>query len=157
MAENKRRALLRQVLDRIKALEQVRADIDLAEPLATNKRNVAAWKERGTLPWERLYHYCENNQISLEWLLNGRGATHVQQLVEEPSTSYRVPSDLGAVYRISGDLYRALRQSQRQIDPEQFSQLVELLHRDLLKPGEERVGFAQIVRMLDLFGNRNPS
>ena len=36
MREEKNAALLRQVLDRLKTLEGVRNDVDLAEPLATN-------------------------------------------------------------------------------------------------------------------------
>ncbi len=152
MAEESRSELLRQVLDRLKSLEGVRSDVDLAEPLATNRRNIAAWKERGTLPWDRLYDYCQRTQVSLEWLLNGRGATQVTQLVAEPGVVYRLDTDQDVVYRIAADVYRALQQSDTPLTPEKFAQMVRLLHRDLLHTRATQIAFEKILEMVKLAG-----
>jgi hypothetical protein len=152
MREEKNAALLRQVLDRLKALEGVRNDVDLAEPLATNKRNVSAWKERGTLPWERLHAYCRRRQISLEWLINGRGAAQVTALVAEPGSVYRLETDQDMVYRIAADVYRALQQQDTAISADKFTQVVRLLHRDLLHSGGDAVAYDRVVEVVKLAG-----
>lgn len=152
MAEATRSDQLREVLDRLKALEGVRSDVDLAGPLATNRRNVSAWKERGTLPWDRLYDYCRRRQVSLEWLLNGRGATHVTQLVAEPGAVYRLDTDQDAVYRIAADVYRALQQTNASLNPEKFAQVVRLLHRDMLHSRSDQVAYDKIVEVVKVAG-----
>lgn len=152
MTEAKRGDQLRQVLDRLKTLEGVRADIDLAEPLATNRRNVSAWKERGSLPWDRLYDYCLRRQISLEWLLNGRGAVRVTELVAEPGVVYRLDTDQDVVYRIAADVYRAMRESGTEISPEKFAQVTRLLHRDMLHSHSDQVAYDKVLEVVKLAG-----
>lgn len=152
MAEGKRSDQLRQVLDRLKTLEGVRNDVDLAGPLATNRRNVSAWKERGALPWDRLYDYCQRKQISLEWLINGRGAIAVTQLVAEPGAVYRLDTDQDVLYRIAGDVYRALQQSNTQLSPEKFTQVMRLLHRDMLHTRSEQVAYEKVLEVVKLAG-----
>lgn len=152
MAEGKRSGQLRQVLDRLKVLEGVRNDVDLAGPLATNKRNVSAWKERGTLPWERLHDYCQRRQISLEWLINGRGAREVTQLIAEPGAVYRLDTDQDVLYQIAADVYRALQQADTQLTPEKFSRVMRLLHRDMLHNHSQQVAYEKILEMVKLAG-----
>jgi len=152
MAEDTRSDLLRQVMDRLKSLEGLRSDVELAEPLATNRRNIAAWKERGTLPWDRLYDYCQRRQISLEWLLNGRGASHVTQLVAEPGAVYKLDTDQDVLYRIAADIYRALRQSDTELSPEKFAQVMRLLHRDMLDSRGQQIAYEKILEVVKLAG-----
>jgi hypothetical protein len=152
MAEDIRSDLLRQVLDRLKSLEGLRSDVELAEPLATNRRNIAAWKERGTLPWDRLFDYCQRRQISLEWLLNGRGASHVTQLVAEPGAVYKLDTDQDVLYRIAADIYRALRQSDTDLSPEKFAQVMRLLHRDMLHSHSQQIAYEKILEVVKLAG-----
>lgn len=152
MAEGKRGDQLRQVLDRLKTLEGVRNDVDLAGPLVTNKRNVSAWKERGSLPWECLFDYCQRRQISLEWLINGRGAREATQLVSEPGAVYRLDTDQDVLYGIAADVYRALQQSHAEISPDKFSQVLRLLHRDMLHSRSEQVAYEKILEMVKLVG-----
>lgn len=152
MAEETRSELLRQVLDRLKTLEGLRSDVELAEPLATNRRNIAAWKERGTLPWDRLYDYCQRRQVSLEWLLNGRGAINITQLVAEPGAVYRLDTDQDVLYRIAADIYRALRQSSTELSPEKFAQIMRLLHRDMLDSRSEQIAYDKIMEVVKLAG-----
>ena len=152
MTEAKRGEQLRQVLDRLKGLEGVRADIDLAEPLGTNRRNVSAWKERGSLPWDRLYEYCQRRQISLEWLLNGRGAVRVTELVAEPGVVYRLDTDQDVVYRIAADVYRALAETGMTLTPEKFAQVTRLLHRDMLHSNAADVAYDKVLEVVKLAG-----
>lgn len=151
MTEEKRGELLRQVLDRIKQLEGVSADAELAEPLGSNKRNVSAWKERESLPWGRLYDYCQRNNVSLEWVLNGRGAIQVTQLVAEPGAVYQLDTNQDVLYRIGADLYRALQETDLRITPDKFAQTARLLHRDMLDSGANQVSYAKVLEMVKLF------
>ncbi len=152
MAEDTRSDLLRQVLDRLKSLEGLRSDVELAEPLLTNRRNIAAWKERGTLPWDRLYDYCQRQQVSLEWLLNGRGASHVTQLVAEPGAVYKLDTDQDVLYRIAADIYRALRQSDTDLSPEKYAQVMRLLHRDMLDSHGRQIAYEKILEVVKVAG-----
>lgn len=152
MTEETRSNVLRQVLNRLKSLEGLRNDVELAEPLATNRRNISAWKERGTLPWDRLHDYCQRRQVSLEWLINGQGASHVTQLVAEPGAVYRLDTDQDLLYTIAADIYRALRQSNTELSPEKFAQIMRLLHRDMLDSRREQVAYDKILDVVKLAG-----
>lgn len=152
MSEKNRGPQLRDVLDRLKALEGVRNDVDLAAPLATNRRNIAAWKERGSLPWERLDDYCRRRGVSLEWLVNGRGASRLTQLVSEPGAVYQVATDQDVLYRIAADVYRALGEAGLSISPEKFAGIMRLLHRDMLDAGTEAVSYEKVREVVRLAG-----
>ncbi len=152
MTDESRGALLRQVLDRIKSVEGVPNDVDLAEPLATNRRNIAAWKERGSLPWERLYDYCQRRRISLEWLLNGQGASQLTHLVAEPGAVYKLETDQDTLYQIAADIHRALHQTGTDISAEKFAQIMRLLHRDMLDNRREQIAYEKILEVVKLAG-----
>ena len=152
MSERNRGQQLREILDRLKALEGVRSDVELAEPLITNRRNIAAWKERGSLPWERLDDYCSRKHISLEWLLNGRGPTRLARLVAEPGAVYQVATHQDVLYRLAGDVYRAVGETGLAISPEKFAGIMHLLHRDMLDAGVDEVSYEKVLKVVRLAG-----
>lgn len=144
------KSTLRTILDRLKEAEGVSHDVDLAAPLRTNKRNISAWKERGAIPWERLSAYCREREISLEWLINGRGPQSVLDIAAEPGAIYRVPTDQDAICLLSGDIYRALQETGREITPEKFADIVRLLHRDMLDRRLDRLPYEKVQHVVKL-------
>lgn len=148
---SKEKEMLNGVLQRLKQIEQVSNDSDLALPLATNKRNITAWKERSALPPQAtLLAYCEKNKISLEWLLYARGPVNTSGLVAESGAIYRVETDQDAVYQLSGDVYRALQETDKKIKPEKFAEVLRLLHRDMLEAEADTIAYEKILAMVKL-------
>lgn len=150
---SKEKEMLNKVLRRLKEIEHVKNDSDLALPLATNKRNIAAWKERGALPPQStLLAYCEKKKISLEWLLYGRGPIHISGLIAESGAIYRVETDQDAVYTLASNVYKALLETEKVIPPEKFTEIVRLLHRDLLESKVKTLPNEKILGMVKLAG-----
>ena len=150
---SKEKEMLNQVLQRLKEIEQVKNDSDLALPLVTNKRNIAAWKERGALPPQStLLAYCEKKKISLEWLLYGRGPIYISGLIAESGAIYRVETDQDAVYTLASDVYRALIELEQVITTEKFAEVVRLLHRDMLESRSQSLAYEKILGMVKLVG-----
>lgn len=144
------KVVLRSILDRLKEVEGVNNDVDLADPLMTNKRNISAWKERGSIPWEKLLTYCQRHQVSLEWLINGRGPASVSDMAAEPGAIYRIETNQDAVYFLSSNVYRALLESDREIQPEKFAYIVRLLHRDMLDSNADEVPYEKVLGVMKL-------
>jgi hypothetical protein len=138
MVENiEKNYLLREIINRLKELEGVSGDLDLAIPLKVTKRNVSSYKERGTIPWEVLLEYGRRRKVSMEWLLNGRGPIDNEILaVAEPGVVYKVETNQDAVYDIAAQVYTELLAEGKQPGADKFRQLVKLLHRSMLETGQ---------------------
>ena len=135
MVENiEKSSLLREILNRLKEIEHVSHDMDLAVPLLVSKRNISSYKERGTIPWEKLFQYSRRKKKSLEYIINGRGPSDATA-VAEPGAIYKVETDQDAVYDISAQVYAELVEQNKTADPDKFRQLVKLLHRQMLDTG----------------------
>ncbi len=148
---SKEKATLRDILDRLKEIEHIKNDVDLATPLNTNKRNISAWKERDSIPWGKLIDYCHSKHISLEWLINGIGPITVSKImVAEPGALYRVETDQDGVYSLASNVYKALLKLGREISPKKFEEIVRLLHRDMLDSGATDISFEKVMDVVKL-------
>ena len=126
----------REILDRLKEIEGAKFDSDVAVPLEITKRNLANYKERGSIPWDKIFTYCRKNKVSMEWLVNGRGPQKNTDFgISEPCSIYKVETDQDAVYDISAQVYAELVEQNKTADPDKFRQLVKLLHRQMLDTG----------------------
>lgn len=128
------KTLIRTILNRLQGLEQVKTDTALATPLKMERRNLSSYKERGSVPWERVVEYCRRKQVSLEWLVNGRGPTHSTDIVAESGAIYQVDTSQDIVYSIAADLYAALEG--RKVEPDKLAHCIRLLHREAMEGGE---------------------
>lgn len=142
-------SLLRTILNRLKELEGVRHDTDLATPLGVSKEIVSQWKTRETIPWDRLIQYTRMEQVSFEWLINGHGPPRRRDLVAEPGAIYRVDTNHDALYRLAGDIYKAADEASARLTGEKFAQLMRLAHRETIDRGEP-VPYAKIVELVKL-------
>ena len=70
----------KEVFNRIKQLEGLEFDQDLAEPLGVPVPTLHSIRRRGTIPWERIVEYAEKNDVSLEWLIHGHQPVRVSEL-----------------------------------------------------------------------------
>lgn len=70
------------VINRIKALEGLRYDSEVALLLHAERTAVGLWRFRDTLPWDKLIEYSRTHGVSLEWLINGNGPARTADIIE---------------------------------------------------------------------------
>jgi len=136
MTEKDKNIILREILDRLQKVEGVKHDTDLAVPLKVTKLNITSYKARGSIPWGKLYEYSRRKNISLDYLVNGRGNPGVSEIrVSDSAGIYTIETNQDAVYDISAQVYSELENQRKEAAPEKFKQLVKLLHRQTLETG----------------------
>ena len=69
----KKCAALEDVLARIAAITGATSDSALAKELGVAKQTLSTWKSRGTIPYERTIQFADEREISLDYLLLGKG------------------------------------------------------------------------------------
>ncbi|GER92657.1 hypothetical protein A45J_0375 [hot springs metagenome] len=78
-----------KIADRIKKLKGVLSDNDVAELLGMSRTAFAERKRRDSIPYEELVRFAEQESISLDWLLTGKGEPFIKKKEEvmeaEPS------------------------------------------------------------------------
>ena len=112
---------------------------------------IGKWKMRGTVPYAQLVEYSKKSGQSLDWLLLGRGSPYRQQLsVKEPGTIYHGATDQDIVYTIAADVHRAIGEAKVDLSPEKVATVVRLLHRDMLRAGEDSVPYEKVLEFVRL-------
>lgn len=61
------------IINRVKKLENIVTDQEVAKILQVDKRTLAGWKLRNTMRIEHLEEYVETRDISWDWILEGVG------------------------------------------------------------------------------------
>lgn len=61
------------VLDRLQTVFGVSTDTDLAEKLGVKRATLGAWRTRESTPYAECINIAESRNISLDWLLTGKG------------------------------------------------------------------------------------
>lgn len=121
------------VLSRLMELLEVANDSELARALGVNRQTLASWRKRDSVPYSICVNFSEEKNISLDWLLTGRGAMHVNTATESLSAPEQAfsQSDLKLLELMNQldpdvrrDLLRGAEEKQRIIDMEK--QLTEL-------------------------------
>jgi len=89
-SENNNKYSLNSVLERLKVSEGWRFDTDAATALDMDRRSLAGFKSRDSLPFDYLVSFAREKGYSLEWVINGRGPEKVDMLcgVAETSPAY---------------------------------------------------------------------
>ncbi|MCD9124010.1 helix-turn-helix domain-containing protein [Cupriavidus sp. UGS-1] len=74
-------ALVRDIVDRMKSVIGVSKDVDLADHLGGSRSSLSVWRKRGSIPVDECIKLALEKNISLDWLMLGRG----QRDHEEPA------------------------------------------------------------------------
>ncbi|HAU2961033.1 TPA: bacteriophage CI repressor [Salmonella enterica subsp. diarizonae] len=61
------------VLSRLMTIFVVNTDSDLAKKLGVNRQTLASWRKRDSIPYSLCINLAEQQDISLDWLLGGKG------------------------------------------------------------------------------------
>jgi hypothetical protein len=71
MEHNK--AFVQAIIDRMKTVLGKESDRELIEALGGSKTMLSAWRNRGTIPFQQCIEIARDQNISLDWLVMGRG------------------------------------------------------------------------------------
>jgi Peptidase S24-like/Bacteriophage CI repressor helix-turn-helix domain len=72
MEHNK--AFIQAIIDRMKTVLGVLREKEVAEHFDGARSNVSAWKRRGSIPFAECLEIAEKYNVSLDWLILGRGS-----------------------------------------------------------------------------------
>ncbi len=108
------------VLSRLMESLEVVSDSELARALGVNRQTLASWRKRDSVPYSICVNFSEEKNISLDWLLTGRGGMHVNTATES----------LYAPKQIFSQSDLKLLELMNQLDPD--------VRRDLLRGAEEK-------------------
>ena len=68
------------ILDRIKAILEVKSDADAARGLEITPQALSQFRGKNKFPYELLIKFCFRHTIVIDWLLTGEGAKHRWEL-----------------------------------------------------------------------------
>lgn len=68
-----------EVLSRLSALFKTKTDAELASKLGVASQTVSTWRGRNRVPYEQLVDVCIQNEVSLDFLVFGKGKPGTQQ------------------------------------------------------------------------------
>lgn len=133
-----------RILNRVKTVEQVWKDSDVAEILGAAARTVSNWKHRGQIPQEYLLSYCRRKNLSLEWLINGRGPMHSTYLVSPAPDANASQSSHDDLLDLAATVYQMALTDGASLSPEKFRQLLRHAYDETInqlepKPVEDKI------------------
>jgi len=141
-----------EIIERIKQIESLRYDTDVAIVLGAEKQHVGPWKARGQIPWERVLDYARKSGVSLDYLILGRGPMRVAGIrVGEDEEHYGlIEIDkvlLASVITMIEELFdaRGLESSGKR-----RAQLVALVYRSCLKAQGREPNRQEVEELIDL-------
>lgn len=85
-----------EIVDRLRSLKGLRTDAEVASALDMTTTALSNHKTRRSIPYEALSTFCDNEKVSLDWLLTGEGGIkrgekgERPQMAAEGSTVYNV-------------------------------------------------------------------
>lgn len=74
-----------EIIEKIKNIEDVSRDKEIATTLGVSKNVFSNWKRRNTIPYKILQEYCRSKNISLDSLL---GDGKIALMVKDPDVIY---------------------------------------------------------------------
>lgn len=83
------RAFVLAIIDRMKTVLDAKSDKQVADELGIARSTFGVWKKRGSIPYQKCIDLALQNNISLDWLVLGRGrpelsASEVAPEVDKP-------------------------------------------------------------------------
>lgn len=79
----------RLIIERMREVEQVQNDKELAERIGVEAGTLSKWKNRNSLPIDKIVAFSNENSVSIDWLISGK---QVEQLAKDETlflTAYR--------------------------------------------------------------------
>lgn len=133
------------VIERIKAVLGLRFDTEVAASLKMDRRTLAGYKSRGTLPYEALVEMAAEKGLSLEWLVFGRGPQETETLaIAEPAAHY-------AETQIAKIVRGIMAAEGFEFDKEKTDYLIRYVYDETMKSGGE-VDEHKVAELIKIIG-----
>lgn len=87
-----------EILDKIKEIKKIKSDTELADFFEVKQSTLASWRARESIPHDIIIAFCNNENISLDWLLRGQG---LRQIETEES---KLPEEYVFVPQVGGKI-----------------------------------------------------
>ncbi len=81
---------LEVILKRLYKALNVTKDADFCERYDIKRSTLSTWKSRNSIPYELLEHFSQNEDISLDWLLTGKGNMYLSENNENNEENYLI-------------------------------------------------------------------
>ncbi|EAT4153009.1 phage repressor protein [Salmonella enterica] len=78
---------LNEVLSRLMIVFKVNNDSELARSLGVNRQTLASWRKRDSIPYSLCISVAEQCEVSLDWLLSGKGEKELNSSTSSPDCS----------------------------------------------------------------------
>ncbi|EHN7837984.1 helix-turn-helix domain-containing protein [Salmonella enterica] len=121
------------VLARLKQVFSVSSDVALCEALSVSPQTLSSWKSRNKIPYANCVEVSTQRNVSLDWLLTGRGTMYItSNQVESRDCSQctqQVPDEMTIRERKLLELFRVLSPEEQKnilLDAEKGQRLNEL-------------------------------
>lgn len=121
------------VLARLKQVFSVSSDVALCEALSVSPQTLSSWKSRNKIPYANCVEVSTQRNVSLDWLLTGRGTMYItSNQVESRNCSQcaqQVPDEMTVRERKLLELFRVLSPEEQKnilLDAEKGQRLNEL-------------------------------
>lgn len=141
---------LNAILGRLKQLENVKSDKDLAGALRVAPGTISAWRKRNSVPYEKVAGYGREKGISLEWLVNGKGPIYLKHMIRDDGLIYEVKTNQDAIYDIAADVLNYMHGNNIHLSRTKIYTLIKLLHRDALQMEVARIPESRIKEVIEL-------
>lgn len=68
-----------EIVERLKQLYDVKTDTQLQDKTGIKTNTLRTWKERNSIPYKKLDEISQNESISMNWLLYGKGPVKMEE------------------------------------------------------------------------------
>ena len=76
---------LKDILDRLKSHYRCKNFKEIANIIGVKYQTLTTWLQRNKIPFELLHKIAQNENISFDWLLTGKGSMYLNDLQKENS------------------------------------------------------------------------
>lgn len=112
---------LLEIIDKMKKISNVKSDKEVAKLLKTKADTLSQWKTRNKIPFKELLEYSNIQNISLNWLLTGKGEMYLTD-----KTHKNINSNIITGGQINGDINMSVNMAQFN-HTEDIKEIIELL------------------------------
>jgi len=136
------------ILDRLRRHAQVETDTDFAAKYGLSRNTVAKWRARNTVPLELIAKVALEDNLSLDWIMLGRGPMRAEtSAVRAPDA----PFDESLLTLSVETLRRELDGANLELPSDKFARAVVLVYSLLADvPEREKSAGTHVKRMLRL-------
>ncbi|HHR4769146.1 TPA: helix-turn-helix domain-containing protein [Salmonella enterica] len=138
------------VLARLKQIFSVSSDTALCEKLSVSPQTLSSWKSRNKIPYANCVEVSTQRNVSLDWLLTGRGTMYITSNQVEggdcAQCSQQAPNEMTVRERKLLELFRVLSPEDQKnilLDAEKGQRLNEL-EREVKELQELKAAFERL-------------